>query len=168
MNTTNKNKLINLLTKNNYSEFVKELSDLCLEMVGHKLLTLMKIDSSENTVRRIYTTDHLHYPEGGYKPIPENVWTEMVLVNQQSFLAVNIEEISKVFFDYELIESLGLGSAVNVPIICFGKVLGTVNLLHEEDFYDQDSIEQLQQLMPWFVIALVGVFDEQNDIGDKC
>ncbi len=160
-------KLLKLLAQGSHHQFMKCLDEVCFEIVGFKLYSLTKIEGNDGTVCRIYTTDEDSYPAGGYKPIPENLWTEKVIDKQQSFLATSIEEISTVFYDYELIESLGLGSVINVPVILFGKVIGTVNLLHEKGFYTQDSIQKIQQLMPWFVIVMSGSFHKGKYIGDQ-
>ena len=163
----NLKKLQNVLTQGSHFQLMNCLDQICQETVGHKLLTLMELENTNGTVCRTYTTDHINYPEGGYKPIPENQWSEIVISKQQSFLASSIKEIKTVFFDYQLIESLGLGSAVNMPIICFGEVLGTVNMLHEPGFYSENSIKNLQDLMPWFVIAMKGSFHKENTLEIK-
>jgi len=42
-----------------------------------------------------------------------------------------------VFFDHELIASLGCASVLNVPVVWDDRVLGTINLLHEAEWYDE-------------------------------
>jgi len=44
--------------------------------------------------------------------------------------------VRAVFFDHALIASLGCGSVLNVPVVWDGRSLGTINLLHEEGWYD--------------------------------
>ena len=70
------------------------------------------------------------YPVQGTKPMVEPPWTTMVLAEQKTFVANTIEDIAKVFFDHELIRSLGCESVINIPIAIAGKVLGTINCLH--------------------------------------
>ena len=41
------------------------------------------------------------------------------------------------FFDHALIASLGWGSVLNLPVVWDGRTLGTINLLHEEGWYDE-------------------------------
>ena len=37
------------------------------------------------------------------------------------------EDLAKIFFDHELIWSLGCGSVINLPIVIGGQVVGTLN-----------------------------------------
>jgi len=45
-----------------------------------------------------------------------------------------------VFFDHELIASLGCGSILNLPVATGGRILGTLNVLHEEHWYDDGDV----------------------------
>ena len=55
---------------------------------------------------------------------------------QQPYLGRTFAEVRAVFFDHALIASLGCGSVLNVPVVWDGRSLGTINLLHEEGWYD--------------------------------
>jgi hypothetical protein len=45
-----------------------------------------------------------------------------------------------VFFDHALIASLGCAAVLNLPVVYDGRVLGTVNLLHEAAWYAETDI----------------------------
>jgi hypothetical protein len=45
-----------------------------------------------------------------------------------------------VFFDHELILSLGCASVLNVPVVWDARTLGTINLLHEAGWYDEVDV----------------------------
>jgi hypothetical protein len=59
-----------------------------------------------------------------------------VLTRQQPYLGRTPADVQSVFFDHALIASLGCGSVLNVPVVWDGRTLGTINLLHEEGWYD--------------------------------
>ena len=50
------------------------------------------------------------------------------------------------FFDYELIWSLGCESVLNMPVRWAGQTLGTLNLLHRAGHYDESHLPQVRLL----------------------
>ena len=155
----NNRKIVNLLSDSkNFkaSVFYKKLDVAIKKSVGHKLFTLMVVDKSGKYVERVYSNNKKIYPLLGTKPIPKNAWTNRVIVNKKEFLGSNFNQIKKLFFDYEVIKSLGCGSIINIPIISNKKVLGTLNILHKENYYNKKSISDVknyaQLLAPFFII----------------
>ena len=114
------------------------------------------IDRSTKYVERVYSNNKKIYPLLGTKPIPKNVWTRKVIIEKKEFLASNFNEIKKLFFDYKIIHSLGCGSIINIPILNNKKILGTLNVLHEEKYYTKKSVNNIkpfaQLLAPYFII----------------
>jgi GAF domain len=106
-------------------------------VLGHKLFTLMRYYERTGESERIYTTHPREYPVGGKKPLNPTPWTEQVLRRQQPYLARTPADVQAVFFDHMLIASLGCGSVLNLPVVWDGRVLGTINLLHEASWYDE-------------------------------
>ena len=106
-------------------------------VIGHKLFTLMRYHARTGESERIYTTHPREYPVGGKKALNPTAWTEQVLRRQQPYLGRAPEDVATVFFDHALIASLGCGSVLNVPVVWDGRVLGTLNLLHEANWYDE-------------------------------
>ena len=45
------------------------------------------------------------------------------------------------FSDHELIHSLGCDAILNVPVVYDSVTLGTVNLVHEEGWYEESNTE---------------------------
>jgi transcriptional regulator with GAF, ATPase, and Fis domain len=105
-------------------------------VLGHRLFTLMRYHERTGESERIYTTHPREYPVGGKKPLNPTAWTEQVLKRQQPYLGRTPADVQAVFFDHALIASLGCGSVLNVPVVWDGRVLGTINLLHEAGWYD--------------------------------
>ena len=136
--------------------FYKKLDVAIKKSVGHKLFTLMVVDKSGKYVERVYSNNKKIYPLLGTKPIPNNAWTKRVIINKKEFLGSNFNQIKKLFFDYKTIKSLGCGSIINLPIISNKKVLGTLNILHKENYYNKKSIKDVknfaQLLAPYFIL----------------
>lgn len=115
--------------------------------VGAKLFTVMTSDTDAMISRRAYTDDAVHYPTSGEKTIVMNRWFDQVLTRQESFVSNTLADIDTVFPDAELIGKLGCGSVVNLPIIVAGKVVATMNILHEEGYYTPERVAQIQQVL---------------------
>jgi len=106
-------------------------------VLGHRLFTLMRYHARTGESERIYTTHPREYPVGGKKPLNPTAWSEQVLRRQQPYLGRTPADVQAVFFDHALIGTLGCGSVLNVPVVWDGRVLGTLNLLHEAHWYDE-------------------------------
>jgi hypothetical protein len=106
-------------------------------VLGHRLFTLMRYHAATGDSERLYTTHPTAYPIGGRKPLNPTAWTDQVLRRQQPYLGRTAADVRAVFFDHALIASLGCGSVLNLPVVWNGRALGTINLLHEEGWYDE-------------------------------
>jgi hypothetical protein len=106
-------------------------------VLGHRLFTLMRYHDSSGDSERVYSTHPTEYPVGGRKALNPTPWTAHVLRRQRPYLGRTYAEVSAVFFDHALIASLGCGSVLNLPVVWNGRTLGTINLLHEEGWYDE-------------------------------
>lgn len=122
------------------------LCALAQSYVGAKLFTVMTHDGRSGMAQRIFSNMPAAYPVSGTKPANETDWSRQVIEQKKTFIANDIEAISKVFYDYELIQSLGCESVINVPIVIDGEVLGTLNCLHEAGFYTPEKIEASEAL----------------------
>lgn len=122
------------------------LNALTEALVGVRLFTLMTFDAVTREACRIYSNMPDAYPVLGTKPVNETFWTGMVLDRHETFVANSLEEIANVFDDHELIASLGCESAINVPVVVGGKVIGTINCLHEAGHYSQERVRTADQL----------------------
>ncbi|MBO9589680.1 GAF domain-containing protein [Devosia sp.] len=123
------------------------LQTLTEATVGVKLFTYMTVDMANELARRAYTSDAASYPTSGTKPIHYDAWFDIVHKQHAYFVANTIEDIAKVFPDYELINSLGCQSVVNMPVIIGGELVGTVNMLHETDFYTAERVAEIKAVL---------------------
>jgi hypothetical protein len=116
------------------------LGTLARKVIGAKLFTTMTVDMQHELARRAYTSDPVSYPASGTKPIRYDSWFEIVHKERKSFVANTIEDIAKVFPDYELINSLGCQSVINIPVEVGGELLGTVNCLDVTNHYTPERV----------------------------
>jgi hypothetical protein len=94
---------------------------------------------------------------GGRKPVSPTPWTERLFVERRPYIGRTAEDIRAVFFDHELILSLGCASVLNVPVVWDGHTLGTINLLHEAGWYDEADIAVGQLFAALTIPALLNL-----------
>ena len=111
-------------------------------LIGHKLFTLMILDDAAGEAERVYSNQPDAYPVMGRKPLGALTdWGRHVIEGRQPFIGRTAADIRHAFFDHELIASLGCGSVINLLVQQDGRLLGTVNLLHEEGYYRETDLE---------------------------
>ncbi len=113
-------------------------------VIGHKLFTILLHHPGARESERRYTNQPAAYPVGGRKPVTPSAWTERLFVEQRPYIGKNADDIREVFFDHEIILSLGCESVLNVPVVWDGRTLGTINLLHEAGWYDERDVPVAQ------------------------
>lgn len=131
------------------------------EAVGHKLFTLMTLDTPAQEAARVYSNRPVEYPVKGRKPLGRLTgWGERVLGEGRAYVGRTAEDIRWAFYDHETIAELGCASVLNVPVADGDEILGTVNLLHEEGWYDEADVETVRPfaelLRPDFHSRLAG------------
>lgn len=122
------------------------LENLVQQTIGVKLFTIMQQDKARGVAWRSYSNMPHAYPISGEKPLHKNRWSEIVEDNNEIFVANTIEEIAEVFNDYALIQSLGCESCINIPVVVAGRMLGTLNCLHEAGFYNESRVQTANTL----------------------
>ena len=132
------------------------LERIAIETVGTRLFTAMTFDMVRMKGTRIYSGNESAYPTGGWKDVTPGLWVDTVLEGKRAFWALTIEEIAVVFPDFALIQSLGCESAMNLPVVVAGRVIGTVNLLHEKGYYTAERVAAAsEQLLPFATVAFL-------------
>ena len=132
----------------------KAVDQAVKEIVGHKLFTLLYVAPGGKRVKRLYTNMPREYPVGGYKPVTESDWHKRVIGERRAWVGYNYEDVKWAFFDHELILSLGCESAMNVPVVYGGRLLGTMNLLDAAGHYRESDPGRCEP----FAALLVGPF----------
>jgi hypothetical protein len=109
--------------------------------LGTRLFTITTHDLAQGLFRRAYTSHPVEYPAHGTKPLVRDAWYDLCITRAQPFIANTADAFATYFFDHALITSMGLGSAVNLPLIApDGTVPGTVNLLAEAHHFTPDRL----------------------------
>lgn len=122
-------------------------------LVGHGLFTLLYVDGME--VARCYSNRPAEYPVSGRKPMGTTPWGAHVLQGKKSWLGRDKAAVRWAFFDHALIESMGFGSAINVPVLYDGTVLGTINLCAPEHHYREEHLAPVERIAPLLVPAFL-------------
>ncbi len=109
--------------------------------IGHRLFTVLVHHRAQRESERIYTNMREAYPVGGRKPVTDSPWMQQVMQRGLPYIGRNADDLREVFYDHALIDSLGCRSVLNIPLRWQGETLGTLNLLHEENWYGTQHIE---------------------------
>jgi GAF domain-containing protein len=109
---------------------------LAQRTIGHRLFTVMRLHIASAEVERVYSSRPDAYPVSGRKPKGGTPWGAQVLDRGEVFFARTPAEVERAFADHALIFSLGIGAIMNVPIRFRGRSLGTLNLCHEANWFE--------------------------------
>jgi hypothetical protein len=128
--------------------------------LGTLLFTVTSLDPAAGLSRRAYTSHPRDYPLQGTKPLERDAWYDLCFTRALPFVANTPAAFRDHFFDHALIESLGLGSACNLPLVATGgpmagTVIATVNLLAEEGHFTENRLTSYQALVSEHGPALI-------------
>jgi hypothetical protein len=124
-------------------------------LIGHGLFTILVRCEGGEEVERVYSSQPDAYPVQGRKRMGPTPWGDLVLTRKQTFLGSDKEAIRWAFPDHELIESLGLGSVINVSVQEGGEILGTLNVLDKEGAYtSEEQVALVRSFTPLLISAL--------------
>jgi hypothetical protein len=123
------------------------------ELTGHRLFTLLYVDGAE--VARVHSSRPAEYPVSGRKTMGPTPWGAHVLAGRRPFVGRDVAAIRWAFFDAPLIESMGLGSVINIPVVFDGATIGTMNLLDAEFRYRDEDAAPLLRIAPLLVPAFL-------------
>jgi len=138
-------------------EALDELAASIESRVSFDLFTILAVEWSENLVRRLYSTDEAQYASGGIKRLMDTEWANHVLVNGNAFIASTPEEMASAFADHELLSSMGLHKALNVPIRHQGVTCFSLNLLRGKlDFDPYEGVAVIQCFDRWRLKHIAG------------
>jgi hypothetical protein len=108
--------------------------------IGHKLFTVLRFHADSGESERVYTNQPASYPVGGRKALNPTFWAGHVIHGRKPYIGYTADDIRAVFFDHELIASLGCDSVLNVPVVSGDRMLGTINLLHQANWYSEADL----------------------------
>jgi hypothetical protein len=128
------------------------------QAVGHKLFTVLVLNEELGQNQRYYSNQPQAYPVGGSKPIDRSsaLYKDVITAGKPR-ICYNYDDIKRAFFDHELIRSLGCESAVNFPVRWNGKTVGTLNLLHQAGWYNDQNVAAIGPFAALAVPALLDI-----------
>ncbi len=129
------------------SETATDVFEDLQRAAGVILFTVTVVDREAGLARRCYTSHPVAYPVSGTKPIGSDGWSARVLERGETFVANDTPEFALYFSDHELINSLGCASAMNIPVVGDGTVVGTVNLLDLAGHFTPARVAELEELV---------------------
>ncbi|WP_299346493.1 GAF domain-containing protein [uncultured Maritalea sp.] len=133
----------------------ESIDNLVQSTVGARLFTITEILHDRKVAFRCYTNMPDAYPTTGEKPLRDDKWSEVVHNRHETFVANSIDEIAEVFPDYELIQSLGCESVLNLPIVIEGELRGTLNLLDKAGYFTAERVKAAKTLQTAGTLAIL-------------
>ena len=131
------------------------LGDAVEGELGFILFTVLVHDAVGGTMRRVFSTRPDVNPVGGTKPVTDSDWMRQVLQRGEPYVGRTREDLKTVFFDHEILWSIGCGSVLNMPVVWDGRVLGSLNILHEEGWYGEADVPTARLLAQLALPALM-------------
>lgn len=116
----------------------------CGKKIDWDLFTVLEVDWTAGMERRSYSSDEVNYPSGGVKALMQSEWAAHVISGQRSFVARNQAMFRWAFFDFELLESMGLRFALNIPVAHQGRTVRTINILRSSPSFADRERTQVQ------------------------
>jgi GAF domain-containing protein len=110
---------------------------LAKRLFDHRLFTVTRSILETQEVQRVYSSNPNAYPVGGRKQKQNTPWGEQVLGRGEILVCHDAADIRRVFSDHELILSLGISAMINVPVLCAGRSLATMNMSHAQDRFSE-------------------------------
>jgi hypothetical protein len=126
---------------------------------GHILFTILVHHVALKQSERFYSNMPKEYPVGGRKPVTTSPWMQSVMFEGVPYIGRTRDDIKDVFYDYELIWSLGCESVINMPVRWNGQTWGTLNLLHQAGWYTEADIANVRLFAE---LALPGILQIQG------
>lgn len=127
---------------------MKDLEERVRQEVGVRLFTVLAWVPERRALRRVHSSHPEEYPVGGEKTVEvAQGWLARCIEAGQPYFGPDKAAVREIFADHELIESLGCGSIINVPVLGEqGEVLGVLNILDAEGSYDDASVAAAQEI----------------------
>ncbi|MFJ5956807.1 GAF domain-containing protein [Paenarthrobacter sp. NPDC092416] len=127
---------------------------------GVILFTVLQWNPDRSSLKRLFTSHPADYPVGAEKTVEISPgWLGTVIKEKKPFLAADLDGLREVFTDSELIQKLGCGAVINVPVLDDGgNVVGVLALLDAEGKYTQQSVDTAVEVVKRNLDDLVEAF----------
>jgi hypothetical protein len=123
------------------------------QVIGHRLFTIMRHDGHFS--RRVHSNRPDVYPEGGTKAHRDIRW--MAQLEEGRACVINGEAaVREGFTDHQLLLDLGGTSALKLPVIWNGRLIGVINLLDGPRLYTEADAALAMKYVPFAIPGLLG------------
>ncbi|WET82756.1 GAF domain-containing protein [Amycolatopsis sp. QT-25] len=137
------------------------VEDKARASIGVRLFTVLAWVPERRALRRVHSSHPVEYPVGGEKTVEVAAgWLERCITGQEPYFGPDSAAVREIFADHELIDRLGCGAVINVPVVADGRTLGVLNILDAEGSYDDDSVAVARSLAPLAAPALRELLEE--------
>jgi hypothetical protein len=128
---------------------------------GVVLFTALQWIPQRSSLKRLFTSHPAEYPVGGEKTVEISPgWLGTVIEDKKPFLAADLDALKEVFADSGLIQQLGCGAVINVPVLDpESNVVGVLALLDAEGKYTQQSVDSAVGLVNANQAQLIQAFE---------
>lgn len=133
----------------------KAVEKIAAETCGWVLLTTLRYDEPKGVVVRLHSSDENSYPVGGTKPLDKLTENQAIMDRGDVAFAPSKADVKRLFFDHELIFSLGITAILNAPIRHAGKRLGSLNFCGLENTYGAKEVAIAKILAGLLVPTLI-------------
>lgn len=128
-------------------------------LVGHKLMTVLKIDAAQQWSTRVYSSQPEHFATQRRKSLCDAPQMQKAIAAGAPVLVDGADPVRAAFPDHARIMSLGCASVLTIPIRIGHHAVANVNLLHAADHYppvDSDAMSlaniACQMVGGWIVL----------------
>ncbi len=145
----------------NSDEVFQQTLEAMQQEPGVILFTALQWIPQRSSLKRLFTSHPAEYPVGGEKTVEISPgWLGTVIEDKKPFLAPDLTALRDVFADSELIQQLGCGAVINVPVLDQkDNVVGVLALLDAEGKYTQQSVETAVGVINAHKARLVQAFE---------
>ena len=150
--------LIAALTKpHEPADLMRQVADLLQKRIGHRLFTILLVGANREDTVRVYSDNLDAYPVNRVKRMGVTPWGSQVIHGCKTYIGKNDDDIRWAFPDHELIKSLGLSSALSVPIVYKGQCLAVLNLQDEAMWYRDEHVAIAESVNPFLIPAMLAL-----------
>ena len=139
------------------ADMMSQVAGILKKKIGHKLFTILLVCANREDTVRVYSDNHQAYPVNRIKRMGVTPWGSQVIHGCSSYIAKNDDDIRWAFPDHELIKSLGLSSALSVPILYKGQCLAVLNLQGEANWYSDEHVAVAEAVTPFLIPAMMAL-----------
>ena len=138
-------------------DLMRQVAELLQKQIGHKLFTILLVAANREDTVRVYSDNLDAYPINRIKRMGVTPWGSQVIHACKSYIGRNDDDIRWAFPDHALIKSLGLSSALSMPIVYKGQCLAVLNLQDEANWYRDDHVAIAESACPFLIPAMLAL-----------